>query len=123
MFRIDRVAQLVLPFSRSQDRVPPPKRGAGGWPHGGGAKSPRPPGENTMVAKQIPVDDEILRAVAAHREATDKLRRQQAHERAAARCLLRDDVTEVEIRPDGTLLCTDYEGRQTLRPAGWRGRS
>ncbi len=76
-----------------------------------------------MVAKQMPLDDEVLKIVAAHREATAKVRRDQANERAAARCMLRDDVVHVEIRSDGTLLCTDYEGRQVLRPAGWRGRS
>ncbi len=76
-----------------------------------------------MVAKQLPLDDEILRMVAQHREATAKVQRDQANERAAARCMLRDDVTHVEIRPDGTLLCTDWSGQKTLRPAGWRGRS
>ncbi len=69
------------------------------------------------------IPEEMLRAVEAHRLAIEKLRRQQSNERAAARCMLRDDVTHVEIREDGTLLCTDYEGRQVLRPAGWRGRS
>ncbi len=76
-----------------------------------------------MVAKQIPLDEEVLRIVQAHRLATDKLRRQQANERAAARCMARDDCYRVEIREDGTLLCTDYEGRQVIRPAGWRGRA
>ncbi len=76
-----------------------------------------------MIAKQIPLDDEVLRIVAAHREAQAAKQRDQANERAAARCMLRDDVVHVEIRPDGTLLCTDWEGRQVLRPAGWRGRS
>ncbi len=47
----------------------------------------------------------------------------QARDRAKARCLLRDDVASVEVREDGTLLCTDHDGSVTLRPAGWRGRS
>ncbi len=81
------------------------------------------PGKDIMVAKQLELSDEILEAVQAHRLATDKLRKQQAHERAAARCMMRDDVYHVEIREDGTLLCTDYEGHQVLRPAGWRGRA
>ncbi len=76
-----------------------------------------------MVAKQLELDDEILRMVALHREATAKARRDQANERAKARCMLRDDVAHVVIRPDGTLLCTDIEGVETLRPAGWRGRA
>lgn len=53
----------------------------------------------------------------------DNERKIQAAARAAARCLLRDDVASVEIRADGTLWCTDHEGRKTLRAAGWRGRS
>ncbi len=76
-----------------------------------------------MVAKQVPLDDEILRMVQQHRLATALAQRQQANERAAARCMLRDDVVHVEIREDGTLLCTGWEGEQVLRPAGWRGRS
>ncbi len=50
-------------------------------------------------------------------------RQDQARKRAAARCMLRDDCVSVVIRPDGTLLCTDDEGREVLRPAGWRARS
>ncbi len=76
-----------------------------------------------MVAKQIPADEEMLRIVAQHREATAKVREDQARERAAARCRLRDDVAHVVIRPDGTFLCTDYDGNETLRMGGWRGRS
>ncbi len=49
-------------------------------------------------------------------------RKQQAHERALARCLLRDDVVSAELREDGSILCTDFNGRETLRMAGWRGR-
>ncbi len=76
-----------------------------------------------MVAKQTPADEEILRMVELHRLATAKARRDQARERAAARCMLRDDVVHVEIREDGTLLCTDHDGQLTLRLGGWRGRS
>ncbi len=76
-----------------------------------------------MVSKQIEMDDEILRAVQAHRLATAARQRREAAERAAARCMLRDDVAHVEIREDGTLLCTTHSGEQVLRPAGWRGRS
>ncbi len=75
-----------------------------------------------MVAKQLELDDEILRMVQEHRLASDKRRTREANERAAARVLLRDDVAHVEIREDGTLLCTDYDGDETLRLAGWRGR-
>ncbi len=53
----------------------------------------------------------------------DLERKSQAHERARARCLLRDDVVSVELREDGTLLCTGYDGSVCLRPAGWRGRA
>ncbi len=47
----------------------------------------------------------------------------QSRERARARVMLRDDVISCEIRADGTLLCVDYNGVRTIRPAGWRGRA
>ncbi len=53
----------------------------------------------------------------------NEVRTDQAHERARARVMLRDDVVSCEIRSDGTLLCTDYNGVITMRPAGWRGRA
>ncbi len=53
----------------------------------------------------------------------DLERKSQSHERARQRCLLRDDVISCVVREDGTLMCTDQQGRQVLRPAGWRGRA
>ncbi len=53
----------------------------------------------------------------------DEERTRQAHERARDRVMRRDDVVSCEIREDGTLLCTGYDGSVTLRPAGWRGRA
>ncbi len=53
----------------------------------------------------------------------DLERKSQSHERARQRVLLRDDVVSCEVREDGTLLCTDTQGRKILRPAGWRGRA
>ncbi len=53
----------------------------------------------------------------------DVERQRQAHERARARVMLRDDVVSCEIRPDGTLLSLNSDGSSTLRPAGWRGRA
>ncbi len=76
-----------------------------------------------MVEKQKPADDEILRMVEKYRLERERAQTMQARERAAARCMLRDDVAHVQIRSDGTLLCTDHDGRQVLRPAGWRGRA
>lgn len=112
----------MLPFSRSQDRAPPPKRGAGGWPHGGGAKSPRPPGENRMKDEEVQLAAVMLE-VAEGNKILARARLDQARERAAARCMLRDDVLSVELREDGTILCTGYNGDVTLRLGGWRGRS
>ncbi len=109
----------MLPFSRSQDRAPPPKRGVGGWPHGGGAKSPRPPGENTMKPDEMEAKLHEMTKLALE---LDVERTAQAHERARARVVLRDDVVSCEVRPDGTLLSLGIDGSYTLRPAGWRGR-
>ncbi len=53
----------------------------------------------------------------------DEVRTFQSRERARARCLLREDVLSCEVREDGTLLCTTFDGTQVLRPAGWRGRA
>ncbi len=53
----------------------------------------------------------------------DEVRTRQARERARARVMLRDDVISCEVRADGTLLCVDYNGVRTIRPAGWRGRA
>ncbi len=51
-----------------------------------------------------------------------KAREREAHERALARVLLRDDVMSCHIRDDGTLESVDLSGHTTIRPAGWRGR-
>ncbi len=53
----------------------------------------------------------------------DEERTLQARERARDRVMRRDDVVACEVREDGTLLCTGYDGSVTLRPAGWRGRA
>ncbi len=76
-----------------------------------------------MSTKQIPEDDEILRVVAEYRLRRARAQREQANDRAVARCLLRDDTEYAELREDGTIMCTDYEGRVTRRLAGWRGRA
>ncbi len=110
----------MLPFSRSQDRAPPPKRGAGGWPLGGGAKSPHPPGENIMKPEEM---EEKLHAMTQLALELDLERVSQAHERARQRVLLRDDVVSCEVRKDGTLLSLNSDGSSTLRPAGWRARA
>ncbi len=47
----------------------------------------------------------------------------QARSRARDRVMRRDDVVSCEIRPDGTMLCTGFDGSVTIRPAGWRGRA
>ncbi len=52
-----------------------------------------------------------------------RARADQAIDRAVTRCMARADVMKVVIRKDGSLLCTDYDGRETLRLAGWRGRT
>ncbi len=52
----------------------------------------------------------------------DKFRRDEANDRAVARCLARGDVMTAELREDGSILCTGYNGRQIIRMAGWRGR-
>ncbi len=67
--------------------------------------------------------EQVMAEVAEGEMLLARVREDQARDRAAARVMLRDDVTHVEVREDGTMWCTDYRGRQVLRPAGWRGRS
>ncbi len=81
---------------------------------------PRPPGENIMKKSEMEAKLHKMTQLALE---LDLERRAQSHERARARVMRRDDVASCEIREDGTLLCTDHEGRQVLRAAGWRGRS
>ncbi len=52
----------------------------------------------------------------------NEVRTREAHERARARVMLRDDVISCEIREDGTLLSLDITGTYVIRPGGWRGR-
>lgn len=72
--------------------------------------------------EQLHLED-AMHAIAEHAKLVARVRRDAANDRAVVRCLARDDVLTAELREDGTILCTDHEGRQVLRPAGWRGRS
>ncbi len=85
-----------------------------------GYSPPAHPRKNIMKQMEM---EEMLHTKMEIDARLAKVRKDQANQRAVARCLLRDDVVAVEVREDGTLLCTDFEGRQILRPAGWRGRS
>ncbi len=60
--------------------------------------------------------------VAEGQKVLARARDDQARERTERRILSRADVVQVIARPDGTFLCMGYNGRMTLRPAGWRGR-
>lgn len=51
-----------------------------------------------------------------------RVREGEADDRAVARCLERSDTMKAELREDGTILCTGYNGRVVLRPRGFRGR-
>ncbi len=53
----------------------------------------------------------------------DAEREEASRQAARTRVLAREDVESVEIREDGTMWCTGYDGSVTLRPGGWRGRS
>jgi len=120
MFSIDRGHGTCYPSLGRKTEPPPPKRGAGGWPLGGGAKSPRPPGENIMKPDEM---EAKLHELTVLRQELEDNRRWEAHERARARVMLRDDVVSCTVRPDGTLLSLNGDGSSTLRPAGWRGRA
>ncbi len=66
--------------------------------------------------------EDMLHEMTQMREKLDAQRRSEANERARARCALREDVFKAELREDGTIMCTGYDGSETLRMAGWRGR-
>lgn len=51
-----------------------------------------------------------------------RVRQEEADDRAVARCLARADTLLAELREDGTILCTGYNGRVVLRPRGFNGR-
>ncbi len=66
--------------------------------------------------------EQVMHEVAEGNKILALARAQEAVERTERRLLERDDVLLVEARADGTFLCTGYNGRVVLRPAGFRGR-
>lgn len=67
--------------------------------------------------------EETMHEVAEGNKVLARAREDQAVERTERALLDREDTMSVEARPDGTFLCTGYNGRVVLRPRGFRGRS
>ncbi len=111
----------MLPYVRLKSRTPPLAKGGWGGYLREGYSPPAHPRDFIMKVDERQMELDMHAVHEAGIRLADA-RKQQAHERALARCLLRDDVVKAELRSDGSVLCTDFNGRETLRMAGWRGR-
>ncbi len=67
--------------------------------------------------------EELMHRIHEDQRELRDAQKEAANDRAVHRCLLRDDVLTAELREDGSILCTSFDGSQTLRMAGWRGRA
>lgn len=63
-------------------------------------------------------DERQIELFAKMKEEMREAQRLRGWELSRQRCLARADCYSAELRPDGSLYCTGYEGRKTYRLAG-----
>jgi len=66
-------------------------------------------------------DERQIELFAKMTQSMRELQQQRQNEAARQRCLAQANCYAAELRQDGSLYCTGYDGRKTYRLAGYRG--